>query len=87
MEEWVQNDMYQQLIAMPLWLHSAFGSFKTGDMPTNDSIQYKLMYYLVLKTIDKCPCYEPEYRHNWSIKNYIPVFKGALKATEKFVTQ
>jgi len=83
MQEWVQNDLYEQLIAMPLWLHSAFGHLKTGDVLSKDSVQIKLIHYLVLNTMDKCPCYESEYRHNWSIKEYIPLIKSALKATEK----
>jgi hypothetical protein len=82
MEEWVQNDLYEQLIAMPLWLHGAFGHLKTGDVLSKNSVQIKLICYLVLRTMDKCPCYESEYRHNWSIKEYIPLFKNALKVTE-----
>jgi hypothetical protein len=82
MKEWVLTDMYQQLIAMPLWLHSAFGDLKTNDVLSKDSVQIKLINYLVLKTMDKCPYYDSDYRHNWSIKDYIPVFKNALKVIE-----
>jgi len=83
MQEWVQNDLYEQLLAMPLWLHSAFGHLKTGDVLSKDSVQIKLIHYLVLKTMDKCPYYESEYRHNWSTKEYIELIKNALKVTEK----
>jgi len=79
------NNLYEQLIAMPLWLHSAFGTFMTSDVLSDDSVQVKLMYYLVLKTINNCPCYEAEYCSNWNIKDYVPLFKAALKTTEKFV--
>jgi len=78
MEEWIQNDMYQKLIQMPLWVLSAFGSLEDGDVLRTGDVRLKLISLLVLESMDKCPIHDNDYRHNWSVGSYISTVKQAV---------
>jgi hypothetical protein len=80
MEEWVHNDMYQKLIQKPLWVLSAFGFLKDGDILRTGDVRLDLIRELVLESMDKCPprFYDNDYRHNWSVGSYIPLVKQAV---------
>jgi len=86
MEEWVLNDLYEQLIQMPLWVQSAFGSLRTGDVLAKDDVRITLITHLVCKTMDKCPAqlYDTDYRHSWRIDPYIDCVKSAVEKTHGF---
>ena len=86
MGEWVANTLYDELIAMPLWLHSAFGSFKIGEVLKSDDVRVRLIVHLIGKTIAKCPTeyYDKDYRMNVRASDGIAIIKSALNATAKF---
>jgi hypothetical protein len=88
MEEWVMNDMYEELLKMPLWVLSAFGSTKRlrkmelndGDVLHKGDVRLELIRWLVMQSMDKCPprFYDNDYRHNWKVAPYIPLVKQAV---------
>ncbi len=81
MKEWLANEFYNELIQIPLWTLSAFGFLQEGDVLKSDDSRYKLIIYLVMKHIHKVPAefYETEFRHNWSVSDFIPCIKAAVK--------
>lgn len=80
MKEWIQNELYSELIEMPLWTKAAFGSLKEGDILTKDDSRYILIKYLVSKHISTVPkdIYDNDYRHNWKVSDYVETIKYAL---------
>lgn len=82
MEEWVMNDMYEGLLKMPLWVLSAFGAFKDGDVLRSGDVHLELIYWLVVQSMNKCPpqFYDNDYRHDWKVGPYIPLVKQAVKS-------
>jgi len=55
-EQWIQNTLYSELIASPIWLHAAF----TRDSEfVIDQNGIRLIKYLVMTTRAKCPSWEP----------------------------
>lgn len=81
MEEWVMNDMYEELLKMPLWVLSAFGSLNNGDVLRTGDVRLELISWLVMQSMTKCPphVYDNDYRHNWKVAPYIPLVKQAVK--------
>jgi len=88
MYDWVQNELYSELIHMPLWTVSAFDKMQVGDSLKPDDILYKLITHLVLKHMhnNKCP-YNTDHRHNWKVSQYIPMIKVALVTCRKIVNK
>lgn len=82
MSEWVQNELYQELIQMPLWVMSAF--IKDGEFHIN-TLNKKLIVYLVVNKMNRCPArfYNNDYRHSWQIEEYIPLFHQACITSDK----
>jgi hypothetical protein len=80
MKEWVQNSLYSELIQMPLWTLSAFGSLQDGDTLSSKDVRMDLILYLVLSHMKRCPgnLYDPEHRSWWTTKEYIPCVKRAV---------
>lgn len=81
MYEWVQTNLYSELIAMPLWTLSAFCDIYSGSKITirSDDVRYKLIVHLVLKHMGRSDCpYDSDHRHNWKVSEYIPVIKVAV---------
>jgi hypothetical protein len=56
-EEWVQNTLYSELIANPIWLHAAF---TRDSMFAVDQNGIRLIYFLVRTTRAKCPLWIPD---------------------------
>lgn len=56
-EEWIQNTLYSELIANPIWLHAAFT--RDGQFSV-DQNGIRLIHYLVTSTRAKCPSWD-----NW----------------------
>jgi len=81
MEEWVMNSLYSELIGMPLWTLSAFGSLEDGEIICSYDVRYRLIEYLVLKYLNQTPkhLYDNNYRHDWKLSSYIPLVKQAVK--------
>ena len=81
MEEWVMNEMYEGLLKEPLWVFSAFGMLKDGDVLRRGDVRLELIYSLVIEYMDKCPprFYDNDYRHDWKVAPYIPLVKQAVK--------
>ena len=51
-EDWVQNNIYAELIGMPIWLHTAFTRDGKFEIDQNG---IRLIYYLVTVARAKCP--------------------------------
>ena len=84
MEEYVQNELYQELIQMPLWVTAAFSNQGRSEFYL-DEIRIQLIAHLVVKVMDRCPSnyYDKDYRINWKTKDFIQVFKSAYQACLK----
>ena len=79
------NDMYEGLLKMPLWVLSAFGSLKDGDVLRTSDVRLELIYWLVVQSMDRCPprFYNTDYRNDWKVAPYIPLVKQAVKEARK----
>jgi len=80
MQEWVETDFYEELLKMPLWVMSAFGHLKYGDILAKDDVRIQLITNLVLKSMDKCPVYDRDYRADWKIADFIIIVKAVVSA-------
>lgn len=80
--EWVQNELYQELLQMPLWTNAAFGTLKEGDILKPDDPRYRLIFYLVNNHIHKMPNHlcNSDALHDWKLSDYIQTVKAALKS-------
>ena len=84
MFEWVQNELYSELLQMPLWTLSAFGQIDPGTIIKPDNAKYKLIEYLVLKHMARCPS-DDDHRHNWKVSQYVPMIKVAAVQCYKII--
>ena len=84
MREWCSNALYEELIAMPEWIHAAFRGLKEGDVLKPDDVRYRLMQYLRRKTLNKCPPQyrDPDYENDFRMRDTGDIIKSAMKATE-----
>jgi hypothetical protein len=82
MEEWVMNELYEELIHTPLWTLAAF---KMEEGAVVDDVKVNLMTYLVMKHMRKVPnkLYDNDYIHTWKLKTFMPVFKSAINILSK----
>lgn len=80
MSEWVETDFYEGLIKQPLWVMSAFGRLKEGEVLGKDDVRLDLISWLVRQSIDKCPYHDRDYRHNWKITDFIRIVKAVVSA-------
>jgi hypothetical protein len=84
--EWVQNELYSELIQMPLWTVSAFGNLEEGHVLAPCDTLYKLIIYLVVKQMNKKECpYDSYHRHNWHLSEYRDVFKSAVNKCNQII--
>jgi len=84
--EWVQNELYSELIAMPLWTLSAFGQIAPATIINPDDAKYKLIMHLVLKHMGRSDCpNDRDHRHNWKVSEYIPMIKVAAVQCRKTI--
>jgi hypothetical protein len=81
MEEWVMNELYEELLKMPLWIVSAFG--RDGEFYL-DAVRETLISHLVRKHIDRYPhltlpfpSHDNDFRRSIPLTNIIPLFKQA----------
>ena len=76
MEEWIMNELYQELIKMPLWTSAAFD--KDGEF-FFDTIRENLVMYLIHKWIKKCPSdrYDSTYYVKYKLADYVPLVRQA----------
>ena len=85
--EWIQNELYSELLAMPLWTLSAFGQIDPKTIIKPDDVKYKLIVYLVLKHMGRSDCpYDSDHRHNWKVSEYIPMIKVAAVQCRKVLS-
>ena len=73
------HQLYEELVNMPLWTMSAFGTLKVRDV--NHS-QFRLASYLVLQWMNKCPSlyYDRDTRHDWKVSTYFATIRQAVVA-------
>lgn len=84
--EWVQNELYSELLAMPLWTLSAFGQIDPKTIIKPDDVKYKLIAHLVLKHMGRSDCpRDSDYRHNWKVSEYTPMIKVAVVQCRKTI--
>jgi hypothetical protein len=74
MEEWIMNELYQELIHMPLWTSAAFE--KNGEF-FFDTMRENLLAYLILQWAKKCPLSEDNYMYKYKISTYMPLIRQA----------
>jgi len=85
LDEWVQNELYQELLEMPLWVASAF-STKENDKVVFilDEVRIRLVHYLICKWVDKAPfdkINKINYKSHYDIEKYKPLLRQALVKT------
>lgn len=84
-KEWVENQLYADLLKMPLWTLSAFGTLEDGQILSKHDPRFRLIVYLVLDLLEKVPdsIYDGDLRHAWDVKDFIPCIKAAIKFIKK----
>ena len=65
---------------MPLWVMSAFGNLKDGDVLAKDDVRIDLIRWLVRQSIDKCPYGDRDFRADWKIEGFIRIVKTVVSA-------
>lgn len=85
MHTWVANELYEELLKMPLWVACAFG--RNGEF-VFEKQQHRLAMYLILNHMKRCPpyAYNTDYRHDWKMSKFVPLFKQAWQLGEKKAT-
>ena len=80
-QQWVKDQLYKELITMPVWTMAAFGSLKEGDVLTTTDTRYKLILYLVTQHMRNVPLdlYDSVYRHTWKVSDFKDTIKNAVK--------
>ena len=81
MHTWVVNELYEELLKMPLWVSCAFGKKNEvgGTEFVFEEVQERLATYLILKHMERCPSYyyNTHHRHDWKMHMFVPLFKQA----------
>jgi hypothetical protein len=80
MSEWVETDFYEGLIKQPLWVMSAFGRLRDGEVLGKDDVRLDLIRWLVLQSMDKCPYHDRDYRADWKVADFIRIVKAVVSA-------
>ena len=75
--EWVENEIYQDLLQNPCWVYCAFESCKEGEILKKH--HKDLIHQIVMKHIDKAPMYDSEFRTAWRVREFLPVIKASFK--------
>ncbi len=85
MKEWIENELYSELLQMPLWTAAAFESLKEGDVLSPEDARYQLIVYLCVKHVNKVPdhIWDIDYHHTWTVKDFVPTIKAAIKQSPK----
>ncbi len=77
-DEFVNNELYQELINMPHWTAVAFE--KDGEFHFNED-RSRLLHNLIVNILDKHPEYEPSSRVMFfgsiRLKDFIPLLRQA----------
>ena len=86
MKEYIENNLYSELIQNPLWTQAAFGSLKEGDILKTEDSRYILLKYLVTSWMMKVPkeLFDTEYERTWRLKDFVECVKAAVKQTKKY---
>lgn len=88
-KEYIQNDLYEYLLAHPVEALSICSGLTEGQrIPRH---QVKMMTKTVMLFMDKTyPVYESDFRHCWNISDFKDVFKAghreAMKVMNKTIT-
>lgn len=94
MKEYAMNTLYSELIAMPLWTVSAFGSLEDGTVLQSDDVRHTLIVYLITTHMNKVPVpWDPTtdaelefvWDSLWTVKEFIPLIKQAVKTCKKSI--
>jgi hypothetical protein len=81
MQEWVENELYSELIAMPLWTISAFQGLNSTELPSTDA-RHLLIKYLVTKHMQRCP-YNTDHENDWRVYSYNACIRMAVMTCKK----
>jgi len=84
---WVSNELYEHLLKKPEWMIKNFGFLKDGDKIPNDTCD--VMRREVGKFISDTPdrCMSLNHFSYWTLKPYVPIFKGAYKEAQTLMTK
>ena len=81
LDEWVQNELYQDLLQMPLWVAAAFSTKENDKVVFNlDEPRIRLVHHLICKWVDEAPFDKIDkinYKLNYDIENYKPLLRQA----------
>ena len=81
MHAWVANELYQELLKMPLWVQCEFGKKNEagGSEFVFTDAQDRLATDMILKTMNRCPPYNynEDYRHDWKMNMFVPLIRKA----------
>jgi hypothetical protein len=81
MHTWVMNELYQELLKVPLWVQCTFGKKNEagGSEFVFGKTQYHLATDMILKTMNRCPPYNynTDFRHDWKMRMFVPLFRQA----------
>ena len=82
MEEWVMNELYEQLLHDPLW---TLATFKVKEGEVIDKTTKDIMRHLVSQQMHRVPLalYDSDYSNGWKLKTFVPVFKSAVNILSK----
>jgi hypothetical protein len=82
MQEWVETDFYEGLIKQPLWVMSAFGRLRDGEVLDKDDVRLDLIHYLVIQSMGRCPAhlFNTDTRHDYKVADFIRIIKAVTKA-------
>jgi hypothetical protein len=83
--EWVQGELYAELVHMPLWTLSAFGSLSDGDKLKNTDVRLSLIRYLCSKHKEKAPDDLLDRDKTMKLADFFPVVKAAVFHSKKIL--
>jgi len=78
MKEYIENDLYEYLLAHPEEVLCAYGRLIEGK-PIPSVEKKKMTAHVMLFMNKSYPAYDRDFRHSWSIGDFKGVFKAAHK--------
>ena len=83
-QEWTENELYSELIAMPLWTICAFQNLKGAEILPSTDIRHQLIKYLVTKHLQRCP-HNTDHKDNWKVFQYYVCVRAAVFECKKII--
>lgn len=80
-QEYLINELHQELLQMPMWTYAAFDSLQDSDSLQSSDPRSQLIRYLVNNHIQKMPKNREsrDYLYSWKAEDFVPVIKHVVK--------